>query len=146
MSSSSSNSSSYDQRLANYRSYQQEMTAISQEYSQARQANWSQEMEGMAAAWRGFQQDWQGTLEQMAGRLNMSARNLIRKLKEEDLTYQMLLDEVRKEYAVWYLINTRKSVEAIADLVGYKDTSNFSRTFRRWFGMTPKEFRKNNIQ
>jgi hypothetical protein len=67
MSSSSSNSSNYDQRLANYRSYQQEMTAISQEYSQARQANWSQEMEGMAAAWRGFQQDWQGTLEQMAG-------------------------------------------------------------------------------
>jgi hypothetical protein len=67
MSSSSSNSSSYDQRLANYRSYQQEMTTISQEYSQVRQANWSQEMEGMAAAWRGFQQDWQGTLEQMAG-------------------------------------------------------------------------------
>jgi hypothetical protein len=67
MSSNSSNSGYYDQRLANYRAYQQEMTAISQEYSQARQANWSQEMEGMAAAWHGFQQDWQGTLEQMAG-------------------------------------------------------------------------------
>jgi AraC-like DNA-binding protein len=86
------------------------------------------------------------SLETMAERLNMSARNLIRKLKEEDLTYQILLDEVRKEYAVWYLLNSKRSVDSIADLVGYKDTSNFSRTFRRWFGVTPKEFRKNNVE
>ncbi len=64
---STTSSTSYDQKLANYRSYQEEMTAISQEYSQQRQAVWSQEMEGMAAAWNGFQQDWQGTLEQMGG-------------------------------------------------------------------------------
>ena len=67
MSSNSSNSSTYDQRLTNYRTYQQEKTAICQEYSQVRQAIWSQEMEGMASAWASFQQDWQGTLEQMAG-------------------------------------------------------------------------------
>ena len=67
MSSNSSKSSAYDQKLANYRAYQQEMTTISQEYSQQRQAIWSQEMEGMAAAWNSFQQDWQGTLEQMGG-------------------------------------------------------------------------------
>ena len=64
---STTSSTSYDQKLANYRSYQEEMTAISQEYSQQRQAVWSQEMEGMAAAWNGFQQDWQGTLAQMGG-------------------------------------------------------------------------------
>ncbi len=64
---SNSSNSSYEQRLSNYRAYQQEMTTISQEYSQERQAIWSQEMEGMAAAWNSFQQDWQGTLEQMGG-------------------------------------------------------------------------------
>jgi hypothetical protein len=41
------------------------MTAVNREQSQALQADWSREMEGMAAAWHGFQQDWQGTLEQM---------------------------------------------------------------------------------
>jgi len=63
----SSTSSKYSQKLADYRAYQQEMTATTQEYSQQRQALWSQEMEGMAAAWNNFQQDWQGTLEQMGG-------------------------------------------------------------------------------
>lgn len=57
----------YDQQLADFRSLQQEMTAIGREASQARLADWSREMADMAAAWAGFQQDWQGTLEQMAG-------------------------------------------------------------------------------
>lgn len=61
------NDSDYNQELANYRALQQEMTAVGREQSQARQADWSREMEGMAAAWHGFQQDWLGTLEQMAG-------------------------------------------------------------------------------
>ncbi|MGQ9687270.1 MAG: hypothetical protein ACUVXF_00560 [Desulfobaccales bacterium] len=62
-----SNDSDYNRELANYRALQQEMTAVGREQSQARQADWSREMEAMAAAWHGFQQDWQGTLEQMAG-------------------------------------------------------------------------------
>jgi hypothetical protein len=57
----------YDQELADYRALQQEMTSIGQEASQTRLADWSREMDDMAAAWQGFQQDWQGTLEQMAG-------------------------------------------------------------------------------
>ena len=64
---SNTGSNKYSQRLSEYRTYQQEKTAITQEYSQARLAIWSQEMEGMTAAWNSFQQDWQGTLEQMAG-------------------------------------------------------------------------------
>jgi len=56
-----------DRELADFRAQQQEMSAISQEYSQVRLATWSREMEGMAAAWENFQQDWQGTLEQMGG-------------------------------------------------------------------------------
>lgn len=61
------NDKNNDQELADYRALQQEMTAIGRGASQARLADWSREMENMAAAWHGFQQDWQGTLEQMAG-------------------------------------------------------------------------------
>lgn len=56
-----------NQELADYRTLQQEITAIGREASQARLADWTREMDGMAAAWHGFQQDWQGTLESMAG-------------------------------------------------------------------------------
>ena len=67
MANNNSDDRNYYQELADYRSLQQEMTAIGREASQARLADWSREMEDMAAAWHGFEQDWQGTLEQMAG-------------------------------------------------------------------------------
>lgn len=56
-----------DLELAEYRALQQEMTAIGQEQGQIRLAAWNREVEDMSAAWEGFQQDWQGTLQQMAG-------------------------------------------------------------------------------
>jgi len=81
------------------------------------------------------------TLEQMAEIEHVSARTLIRHLREEGVTYQQLLDGVREELACWLLVQTPLSVEAIAERLGYQDTSNFSRTFRRWLGVTPREFR-----
>lgn len=81
------------------------------------------------------------TLEDMAASEHVSSRTLIRRLKDEGTTYQQLLDEVRQELACWLLLQTDLPIEAIADRLGYEDTSNFSRTFRRWQGMTPREFR-----
>ena len=82
------------------------------------------------------------TLSEMAKDLYMSNRTLIRKLKAQGTSYQMLLNDVRQELAVWYLRQTALPVEAIAERLGYKDTSNFSRTCRRWFGLTPREIRQ----
>ena len=81
------------------------------------------------------------TLAQSASYFSMSSRTLIRKLKDEGSAFQQLLDAARKERASWYLSHTRLGVEEIAARLGYQDTSNFSRTFRRWFGVTPSELR-----
>jgi AraC-like DNA-binding protein len=81
------------------------------------------------------------TLAQMAELEHVSPRTLIRHLKDEGLSYQQLLDGVREELACWLLVHTPLSVEAIAERLGYEDTSNFSRTFRRWLGTTPRAFR-----
>lgn len=81
------------------------------------------------------------SLSEMATDLYMSNRTLIRKLKAQGTSYQMLLDDVRQELAVWYLRQTEMSVEAIAERLGYRDTSNFSRTCKRWFGLTPRAIR-----
>lgn len=81
------------------------------------------------------------TLEEVAEAEHVSARTLIRHLSEEGVSYQQLLDGVREELACWLLVQTPLSVEAIAERLGYQDTSNFSRTFRRWLGVTPREFR-----
>lgn len=81
------------------------------------------------------------TLDELAEEFAMSRRTLIRKLKAEETGYQELLDDVRKELAAWYLLNTGMPVDQIAERLGYQDTSNFSRTFRRWFGQTPRAMR-----
>ncbi|MFZ5560533.1 MAG: helix-turn-helix transcriptional regulator [Pseudomonadota bacterium] len=81
------------------------------------------------------------SLIEMAADEHLSPRTLIRRLREEGSSYQHLLDSVREELACWLLIQTDLPVEAIAEQVGYADTSNFSRTFRRWLGLTPREFR-----
>lgn len=82
------------------------------------------------------------TCEAMAAELHMSSRTLMRRLKQHGTSYQELLDEVRKEQAQWYLRHTGRSVESIAEALGYHDTSNFSRSFRRWFGVPPSAFRQ----
>jgi AraC-like DNA-binding protein len=81
------------------------------------------------------------TLEVMAAEMAMSRRSLIRHLKAEGTSYQQLLDDVRRELGAWYLRNTQTQVEAIAEKLGYQSASNFSRSFRRWFDMTPREMR-----
>lgn len=84
------------------------------------------------------------TQEEIAEQMNMSPRTLMRKLKAEGSSYQELLDDVRKEYAIWYLANTDHTLDEISDSLGYLDASNFSRTFKRWVGLTPSLFRKSN--
>lgn len=85
------------------------------------------------------------SLEDMAALEHVSARTLIRHLRDEGMTYQRVQDLVREELACWLLGHTPLSVEAIAERLGYQDTSNFSRAFRRWLGVTPRDFRQAHI-
>lgn len=82
------------------------------------------------------------SLDAMAALEHLSPRTFIRRLALEQQHYQQLLDEVREERACWLLHQTELSVEVIASRLGYVDTSNFSRTFKRWLGQTPRQFRQ----
>lgn len=81
-------------------------------------------------------------LESMAASFGVSPRTLIRKLREKGFRYRDLIDQARAELAGWQLAHTQKTVEEIAVELGYGDPSNFSRTFRRWRGETPSDFRR----
>ncbi|RZL89628.1 MAG: AraC family transcriptional regulator [Variovorax sp.] len=86
------------------------------------------------------QPDWPSLVE-MAEALGLSRRTLVRRLEDEDLSYQSLLDETRNELACWYLRHTEQPLNAIAEKVGFSDQGNFSRGFRRWQGQAPSEYR-----
>ncbi|MEH6686350.1 MAG: helix-turn-helix domain-containing protein [Halopseudomonas sabulinigri] len=81
------------------------------------------------------------TLPEMAEHEHVTARTLIRHLRNEGTHYQHILDNLRSEQASWLLVHTELSIESIAERLGYQDTSNFSRTFRRWHGCTPRLYR-----
>jgi AraC-like DNA-binding protein len=78
----------------------------------------------------------------VAARCGISPRTLIRRLHADGATFQQLLDAARQQRALWMLVHTAEPVEEIASRLGYVDTSNFSRTVRRWFGATPRELRE----
>ena len=80
-------------------------------------------------------------LENFTRQLGMTARTLQRKLKEEGTSYQDLIDEVRCEVARRHLRRPAMAISEIAFALGFSETSAFHRAFKRWTGMTPKEYR-----
>jgi AraC-like DNA-binding protein len=74
-------------------------------------------------------------------RLNRSASSLQRQLAEEGHTYREVLDSTRRSLAEDYLADGGHSQAQIAYMLGFSDQSNFSRAFKRWTNMSPKEFR-----
>lgn len=84
------------------------------------------------------------TEDGLAHELNMSKRSLHRKLRENDETFRSLLAKVRMDLAERYVRNHDYSFTEIAFLLGYTDSSVFSRAFRTWFGNSPTQAREQN--
>lgn len=80
--------------------------------------------------------------EVVASAMNMSAPTLRRHLRKEGVSYQGLKDQCRKEAATAYLGRPELSVNAVAALMGFTDPSAFHRSFKKWTGKTPGQFRR----
>lgn len=78
----------------------------------------------------------------VAQRMFMSKRTLARRLDLEQTGFREIRDRLLAEMAARQLRDSNLSVEAIAGSLGYSDTANFRRAFRRWHGCTPAAFRK----
>jgi AraC-like DNA-binding protein len=85
-------------------------------------------------------------LRDAAGFFNVSSRTLMRRFMDEGTSFQELLDAARKERARDCLSHTHIAVEETAARLGYIDTTNFSRSFRRWFGVAPSETRRSRAR
>jgi AraC-like DNA-binding protein len=72
--------------------------------------------------------------------LGMSARNLQRHLADEGTSFKVLLTEARVSLARTYVEQRRLSVTEIAFVLGFADTSTFSRAFKRWTGQSPRGY------
>jgi AraC-like DNA-binding protein len=81
------------------------------------------------------------SLCQTARRLATSARTLQRRLAKTGASYELLVEEVRRELAERYLAERHLGLSEVAYLLGFSEGSAFHRAFRRWTGKTPKQHR-----
>jgi AraC-like DNA-binding protein len=79
--------------------------------------------------------------EDVARYLSMSPRTLRRKLREENMSFRRLVDELRRDMAIKYLRDTDLTIEDIAYALGFSDAANFRHAFRRWTKASPHQFR-----
>ncbi len=89
-----------------------------------------------------------GTLteEEAAAALFMSKRTLARKLKQEGSGFRSIRDQLLSQQAKEYLRDSRLTTDTIAALLNYHDSANFRRAFKRWFAMTPEQYRNRRPQ
>jgi len=82
-------------------------------------------------------------IEECAKALKMSSRHLRRKITDEGSSFKTLQDQFRRMLAEKYLRFTDMNLEEIAERLGYSDAANFSNAFKRWTGISPRSFAKN---
>jgi AraC-like DNA-binding protein len=82
------------------------------------------------------------TIDEVALELSMSRRSLTRRLEAEGLRFRDLVEEGRRRASEQLLPDRNISLDDVAAKVGYSDRASFIRAFKRWHGVTPRQWRK----
>ncbi|MEK2606581.1 AraC family transcriptional regulator [Burkholderia arboris] len=78
------------------------------------------------------------SMTSLASALHLTERTLRRRLDKDGITFQSLLDDVRRDEAVRLLDDHTLTVAAIAERLGYSEPRSFRHAYRRWTGRTPR--------
>ena len=83
----------------------------------------------------------ESSMEEIAGKLAISKRTLQRRLRDEETTFQAVLNTTREDLARYYLSKTKLSGSEISYLLGFEDPNSFFRAFHAWTGQTTEQVR-----
>lgn len=72
----------------------------------------------------------------------ISRQTLQRRLKANDTTFSAEVIELKKCHASEYLTSSAKPISEIATSLGFSDPTSFTRAFKSWTGMSPRQYRK----
>ena len=81
------------------------------------------------------------TIAAVAAAMRMSARTLQRRLSDNGIRFNLLVDQVRREAAEAHLARGSVNFVELAFLLGFSDPNSFFRAFKRWTGTTPSLYR-----
>lgn len=81
-------------------------------------------------------------LKQIAALEGVSERTMLRMLADNDLSFHIISEDVRRVLATEMISLPSVPLSEISESLGFTDLSSFSRSFRKWFGATPGQYRK----
>jgi AraC-like DNA-binding protein len=81
------------------------------------------------------------SIDKIAREMAVSVRTLQKRLEAEGVIFSNLLRDIRQRLAKKYLRESY-SVEQITYLLGFSEPSVFRKSFKKWLGVTPKEYRE----
>mgnify|MGYP003814780853 CR=1 FL=1 len=82
------------------------------------------------------------TLDAVTERARLSARQVRQHLNDQGMTFQRVLDDTRLFLAHSKLRNRKLPITEVAYLLGFNDSANFTRAFKRWSGQAPQAYRQ----
>ncbi len=85
-------------------------------------------------------------IDTVAEGMGLSTRTMQRQLSQAGTSFLKEVAAVRREIAERYLRETNLGLVDIALLLGYSEHSAFTRSFVRWTGKTPMEYRKGSVR
>lgn len=86
------------------------------------------------------------TLEEAARSVNLSTDYVSRLFrKQEGISFSEYLLKARMKRAGVLIRNINLQIASVAARLGYNNAKNFSRAFHNYYGMTPSEYRKQNM-
>lgn len=75
----------------------------------------------------------------VASALGLSERSMRRYLAEQETSFKIIYDDIKKELALIRL-SQGASISEIAHSLWYSDQAAFTRAFKKWYGVTPGKY------
>lgn len=81
------------------------------------------------------------TIEQVSEHMGVMPRTIQRRLTEKGQTFSCAMNDIRKQLALRYVLESKRSLTEIAELLGFTAASSFSRWYQNQFGCSAKASR-----
>jgi AraC-like DNA-binding protein len=80
----------------------------------------------------------------VANALSVPHWTLQRCLAKDNYNFAQLVDQMRRQVAGEHILGRDLQIGQIAELVGYSEVSAFTRAFKRWYQLSPADYRREN--